>query len=81
MAEDITPPENIYLVAIRFIGLIVGLVFIGWGIWIFVKQMILHPEQGGSVVIPLVAIFGGIFIAVSTRISKKKASAIENRPK
>lgn len=81
MAEDITPPESPFWVWFRLLGLIFGLILIGLGIWIFIWRLIERPEQGGSGLLPLIAIFAGIFIAVSTRISKKKASKISNRPR
>ncbi|MCF7811259.1 hypothetical protein K9N50_09770 [bacterium] len=81
MAEDLTPPENLLLVTIRLIGLLVGLCLIGWGIYRFVSRLIIQPDQGGSVVLPLVIIAFGVFIALSTRISRKKAKAIENHPR
>jgi len=80
MAEDITPPENMMLVMFRLVGLLIGLTLIGWGIWVFVSRMVLHPEEGGSVILPLVIIAFGVFISLTTRISKKKAKAIENSP-
>ena len=80
MAEDITPPENMLLVMFRLVGLLIGLGLIGWGIWVFVSRMVLHPEKGGSVILPLVIIAIGVFISLTIRISKKKADALENRP-
>ncbi|NQU05995.1 MAG: hypothetical protein HQ568_07870 [Calditrichaeota bacterium] len=80
MAEDITPPENMLLVIFRLIGLLIGLGLIGWGIWVFVSRLVLHPDEGGSVILPLVIIAFGVFIALATRISKKKADALENLP-
>jgi hypothetical protein len=81
MADDLTPPESLLLVAIRLIGLLLGLSMIGWGIYRVISRLVIQPDHGGSVVLPLVIIAFGVFIALTTRISRKKAKAIENHPR
>ena len=80
MAEDITPPESPFIVWFRLLGLIIGLIMIGLGVWQFIWRLIEKPEHGGSNLVPLVIIFVGVFIAISTRISKRRASRLANRP-
>jgi len=73
---DKKTPESSFFVWFRLSRLILGLCIIGLGLWLFIRRYIDQPDQGGSGLIPLLVIFFGIFLAVSVRISKRKASEL-----
>jgi len=65
-----------YFITFRMIRLILGLLIIAVGLWMFIRGYITQPNQGGSNLAALIVVFIGIFIAASARISKKKSSTI-----
>ena len=71
-------PPKPFFVWFRMIRLVLGLLIIGIGIWMFLIRFIHNPESGGSGLIPLVIIFSGVFLAASAGISKRKAAELSD---
>ena len=64
-------PQGFFLLLFRMIRLIVGLIIIGWGCWLFIQQFIDKPDQGGSVLLSLVLILVGVLLAISAKTTRK----------
>ena len=73
-------PEKPFFVWFRIFRLVLGLLLIGLGLWLLVSRFVSHPDSGGSGLLPLLLTFVGIFVAASSRISKRKASEMSAPP-
>jgi hypothetical protein len=69
-------PEKPFFVWFRIFRLVLGLILIALGLLLLISRLVSSPDSGGSGLVPLLITFAGIFIATSTRISKRKASEL-----